>query len=298
VVRFQESGSVVKGNHFNVLVCIVNYRTDEALCEFVRSLAQAWKVASRTIGLRVLVVDNSGKTAEEACILAIRLRQSHSDTDVLLPESNVGYFGALPFAQSKVEQDCDYVVYSNADLVVDPGFFVELRACGRRGAVLAPSILVRTASGERDQNPAYEVRPSRLRLMCLRAIYSRAWMFSAYRVLWGLLAIVRAFAGPRALPGTRTSRLIYAPHGAMFIFADINFFLSLKDFKPFLFGEEIFVAEEARRTGADTVYVPNVRVWHSRHVSMKLVPQERQRRFLLEALSFLLERYYSGSTSK
>lgn len=281
-----------------VLICIVNYRTDDALCEFVASLAAAWSASAPEGRLVIAVLDNSGKSEAEASRFASRLDALLPGTEFVSTGGNLGYFGALPLAQERsVREHFDYVAFANADLIADLDFFRALSCCQQAAAVLAPSILVTTAAGEMDQNPAYEVRLSRKRLRFLRTVYGNTWLFAGYCVLW------RARDRMRSLPaaarnkqvGPATPRKIYAAHGAMFIFADVKFFQSLTEFKPFLFGEEIFVAEEARSAGLDTLYVPEVRVRHSRSKSMSSVPQEGQRKYLFEALTFLLDRYHDNS---
>ena len=282
-----------------ILVCIVNFRTDDALCEFVTSLSSAWNVAGAEGRLAVLVLDNSGKQLDEARRFESRLIALHPDTELAFDHGNLGYFGALALAQARSAQGrFEYVVFANADLIVAPDFFCALRACRGAAAILAPSIVVASATGEMDQNPAYESRLSRRRLRFLRAVYGSAPLFAAYSMLWRARDRMRARADSAAKEsrGARARRKIYAAHGAMFIFADVAFFQSLAGFRPFLFGEEIFVAEEARRADLDTLYVPEVRVRHSRSKSMSSVPQEGQRKYLFEALTFLLSRYHDDSS--
>ncbi len=281
-----------------VLICIVNYCTDDALCEFVASLAAAWNTGAPGGRLAIAVLDNSGKSEAEASRFASRLAALHADAELVPTRRNLGYFGVLPLAQERsVRQHFDYVVFANADLIADLDFFRALSSCQEAAAVLAPSILVTTAAGERDQNPAYEARLSRKRLRFLRTVYGNTWLFAGYRALWRARDRMRSRPGAAGNKqvGPATRRKIYAAHGAMFIFADVKFLQSLTGFKPFLFGEEIFVAEEARRAGLDTLYVPEVRARHSRSKSMSSVPQESQRKYLFEALTFLLDRYHDNS---
>jgi GT2 family glycosyltransferase len=282
-----------------VLVCIVNYRTDDALCELVASLNSAWNAAGAVGKLAVLVLDNSGKLAEDASRFARRLVALHADTELAFAHGNLGYFGVLPLAQARATRErFEYVLFGNADLVVAPDFFRALQACRGAAAILAPSIVVTSLGGEMDQNPAYESRLSRQRLRFLRTVYGSAFLFAVYRMLWRARDRLRARAGgPATEPVTLSvRRKIYAAHGALFIFADLPFFQSLTGFKPFLFGEELFVAEEARRAGLETLYVPELRVRHSRSKSISLIPQDGQRKYLFEALTFLLNRYHDDSS--
>jgi hypothetical protein len=292
----------MEAKKMNVLACIVNYRTDDALCAYVRTLAEAWEGMAHPGGqLSILVVDNSGKTPEQAQVLEQRLGLLHRSIELSSSAGNLGYFGALPLAQEKAARmEFDCVVFSNADLVVALDFFTVLGSCRDIGAVLAPSILVAGRGGEMNQNPLGGTRMRREQLMFLRAVHGSSPVFACYRLLWRLRDWVRVLSGSRssASAGAAQRRKIYSAHGSMFIFSDVRFFCSLRGFTPFLFGEEIYVAEEAMRAGVDIVFVPELHVRHSRHASMSSLPRASQRKYLLESLTFLLNRYHGNAQFK
>ena len=85
---------------------------------------------------------------------------------------------------------------------------------------------------------------------------------------------------------------IYAPHGAMFIFNDLDFFKNLKSFPCFLFGEEIFIAEEAIKNNTLIYYKPSIKVYDVRHASISLLSNKFKRDLYYKSIDYLLKSYY------
>mgnify|MGYP000489227649 CR=1 FL=1 len=85
---------------------------------------------------------------------------------------------------------------------------------------------------------------------------------------------------------------IYAPHGAMFIFKNIEFFKNLKEFPCFLFGEEIFIAEEAAKNKVTIDYIPELKVFDVRHASINLLSNKFKRELYYSSINYLLKEYY------
>jgi hypothetical protein len=83
----------------------------------------------------------------------------------------------------------------------------------------------------------------------------------------------------------------------VFIFADVDFFLTLPAFPCFLFGEELFVAEEARIAGVSVVYEPSLRVRDVRHASVSQLANEMRRTLLLKSMTFILNQYYTEQSA-
>ena len=60
----------------------------------------------------------------------------------------------------------------------------------------------------------------------------------------------------------------------------------------YLYGEELFVAEEARRRSLFIRYVPALRVFDTRHAATARLGGERRRRFMKESVDYILRHYY------
>jgi GT2 family glycosyltransferase len=277
-----------------IFLCAVNYRTDAALLRYLESV----RVAARDSGcvVEVAVVDNSLRPAagRESFISDLR-NACGGAVDVVFTPDNLGYFGAVPIAQERAraaQPDC--VIYSNADLLLDPQFFRQLEvALAADSAVIAPAILTEGGRGF-DQNPKHEMRYDLKRLLFLRFVYSNIVIFRAYMWLGRLKERLRSRrARDVTVPvPTKAARTIYAPHGALFIFGKPEFFQRLPKHEPFLYGEELMVGEEARRCGAQVRYVPDIKVYDTRHASTGALSTATRMRLMHASIDFILRKYY------
>ena len=91
---------------------------------------------------------------------------------------------------------------------------------------------------------------------------------------------------------------IYAPHGATLVFADAAFFGTLPAYPCFLFGEELFIAEEAQQRQVAITYQPGLRITDLRSQSVSQLPSDFFRRLMLASVQFILQRYYAGPAGR
>lgn len=274
----------------NVFFFVVNYKMDDHLGRFVQSVAAAQAVCL-SANVDVHVLDNSQKTEHEVMQLRSRLGVAGVSVTVHSPGTNDGYFGGLRRAQSLVPAGTDCVIYCNPDVLLDPDFLLILeRILGSTGGVVAPTIL--SLKDGIDLNPQYRQRLSEGKLRRLQWIYAHRLTYVIFNVL---ARVKEVFSGwrRRSSQAGITSISIYAAHGAMFIFADVEFFLRLPAFPCFLFGEELFIAEEARIAKVSVVYEPSLRVRDVRHASISQLPDEFRRSLSLKSVKFILNQYYS-----
>jgi len=273
-----------------VLICVVSYRTDEKLERYLDSILTAAQAAGSALTLNILVVDNSVREAAASEEFVRRISERTPGVEVICSETNLGYFGAVPVAQAAAARlRPEQVIFSNADLTLAPDFFIRL---GEKlpcpAAVIAPAILIDEGRGF-DQNPKLVERYSADRLRFLQKVYSSALLFALY-VWLGRLKEMLVKDRPAVRPSG--DRDIYAPHGALFLFTKLGFFLGLPRHEPFLYGEELFIAEEARRHAEVVRYIPAIRVFDSRHASTAGLGSARRRRLMKESIDFILRRYY------
>lgn len=95
--------------------------------------------------------------------------------------------------------------------------------------------------------------------------------------------------------GKYIERLIYAPHGAFIIFPK-SYFNKTAGFyhEPFLFNEEITVAEEARRENIKVLYYPQIKVLHNEHSTIGKVPSSIIGKYAIESFNIIYKKYYKG----
>jgi GT2 family glycosyltransferase len=281
-----------------IFLCIVNYRTDAALVRYLESVRTAGRESVG--GIDICIVDNSLRPQTERESFARDVCNAFgAAVEVVFPSENLGYFGALPIAQERARvtrPDC--VIYSNADLLLDRTFFRQLNAAvACNAAVIAPAILTEQGRGF-DQNPKHLMRYDLKNLLFLRFVYSNAVAFRTYIWLGKLKESMRSrrASGVRAVVQANEARAIYAPHGALFIFAKPDFFASLPRHEPFLYGEELLVGEEALRQGEEVRYVPAIRVYDTRHASTGSLSATTRRRLLWLSIDFIVRNYYPGQS--
>lgn len=275
-----------------ILFFIVNYKADVVLIQCLTSLINALSVTQSDVHLSIHVFDNS-EYDDAACLrLANNIKNvTQGRGRVHWSPVNAGYFGGLKMAQQlAAEGENDVVIYSNPDIAIAEDFFECLNPIVSQGGILAPAIV--SLKYGFDQNPKYLKRLSRTKLERLQNVYGNWCTFVAYMTLARIKEIL---LGGKA----RTSKVIptgshiYAPHGATFVFTDINLFLALPEYPIFLFGEELFVAEEAARHGVIVRYSPELRISDLRSQSIKQLPTELTRKFMLSSIGYILDHYYS-----
>ena len=277
-----------------ILYVAVNYET-AALCE--RFVAQFSNPGARAWNASLVVVDNSSMPSQER--LVEKAKRWPEDVQLLVAPANLGYFGAVRYAltQPSVKRllgESDWMVVSNVDLLFDREQLERstARHTPATTAVIAPRILS-LADGS-EQNPYMRKRPTTLRIHAYRMIFRSYWALLAYS--WGAQAwrSVRRRLG-RSGGAPSGQQLIYAPHGSFMILSS-SCFARAEDFafQPFLFGEEIFIAEAAARAGLAVVFDPAILVMHEDHAGMQSLPRREIQRFHLESAEWIARTYFSG----
>jgi GT2 family glycosyltransferase len=271
-----------------VIIC-AHYREPDQTRRFVeRALDQI--VPSQ---LHIIVVDNSSAPASQAVPASVRTRPH---TRVLDPGRNSGYFGAASFALTdhlETNPLPEWLMVSNPDIRFTDTRVIQ-RLCdihrGREPAVLAPSI--RSAITGIDQNPHMLTRPSAARMRLYRWIFSAYPTSVAYQMLSGLKG--RLLMDRRSEKKTSTlPEAIYAPHGSFIAFHKSYFERGGSlNYGAFLFGEEIFVAETARRLGLTVLYEPRLRLVHQEHTSTGGVWNRAAAHYRKESSRFLVDSYF------
>jgi GT2 family glycosyltransferase len=219
----------------------------------------------------------------------------------LRSDENLGYFGGARRGISKYLEEHplpDWVIVSNVDLLItDPQFLQKLAAL--KSAPHVGAVAPRIASGltGRNQNPFMRSRPSAVRMHLYKWLY-RSWLaLNAHEL--GSAAFHRMRTALRQVTQTTSdlgrdvSGKIYAPHGS-FVVLSKEYFLAggSLDFPCFLFGEEIYLAENLRRLGLDVIYEPSLEVVHQEHKSTKLLKSRKLARVVASSAAYCADTYF------
>ena len=92
----------------------------------------------------------------------------------------------------------------------------------------------------------------------------------------------------------RTGQEMYAAHGSIMIFTKNYFNLGASIYYPrFLFGEEVFVAEETKLKGLKTVYFSELRIYDNEHGSTSREADHFISKEHVKSYKYLLQNYFN-----
>jgi len=270
----------------SVLHVAINYKTPARAQAFVERFAETRAGESQT---SLLVVDNSDDEEREQ--LRDRLDRLHPAARCLTAPANLGYFGGARFALEQTRgAEPAWTIVSNVDLAHDAGA-VE-RALARHDpdslAVVAPRII--SAATGRDLNPYMRERPSSLRM------HAYEYLYRSYRGLltysWLSDRAARSRVAPRSAP-MRPGEPVYAAHGCFLILSRGYFARggSLRH-EPFLFGEEISIAEQSMQLGLPTICDPTIVITHDDHASTGKLPSRALHAYQRQAAAWLVSEFF------
>jgi GT2 family glycosyltransferase len=284
----------------NSLVIGVNYGTDGYAFRFVRSLA---RYSSENVS--VILVDNTER--EDVPTFQRRISEENPAVRYLRAPFNLGYFGGANFGLQHFLSTSalpDWVIVCNVDIEFkDEAFFEKLRQLGSIDSLGVVGPRIWSARWKRDLNPKITERPTREKMRFYKVVFGNYYLQIAYETLSYLKNISRAEA--RALvalirPPKRDGHpnehiaAIYAPHGSCLVFNRRYFAAGGSlEYSVFLFGEEIFVGEAARRLGLLVGYCPELRVIDSEHASTGIIRSRRIARHMKDATDYLVHNYFA-----
>lgn len=279
-----------------ITVIFVNYRKSELTVHACESLANL-KGAER---VRALVVDN-GSTTESLKGLD-PLKRVKLAIDVLPVAENLGYFGGARRGLESMKQkgwESHWTIISNSDIDFPDADFVEkLEKINSHGdiGVVGPRVL--SSLSGRDQNPYMLNRPPRSRMHFYKWVFRFQLTCFIYQMLGLLKSLIKnSFKGAPKHASEKTPERcdLYAVHGSFLIFSQ-RYFEVGGDFahRPFLFGEEVTVAERCRRLGLRVVYEPALSIRHVEHATMGWIPSPLVLRCQREASAYCADEFFSS----
>jgi len=241
----------------SVVFALVHYRNTPAIRKAIARLRALAVPAGWTTD--VIVADNSGDAPPDL------------DAALVRDGSNRGYLGgaAMAFEHRRAAHGVPswfVIVNPDAEPAEDALTALAKTTLAENVAIVAPSVLL---GGHTPQNPFMTGRPSRARMRIYTIAFRSALLTNVMGVL---LDLKRGRA--RLTPPSPEPRSIYAPHGSI-VFVRSTFFErgGTLAYRGFMFGEEIHLAEQARRLGVLVRFVPSIEVIHAggsttRHVDL------------------------------
>jgi GT2 family glycosyltransferase len=269
---------------------VVSYRNNRELIAFLGHLdafppSQISQVAVVANGLRPEEVEELKLAAAGYLTGRVHIRGG---------SQNPGYFGGAALGWRELHRETgllDWTIVTNDDIRFASDFFSRLSAdIPASVGLLAPDIVV--PSSGLHQNPLYRDKPAGRRLHALRWLHRHPLVMRAFMGLRGIRQRWRAAQPPGQPP---TDGAIYAPHGACLLFSRHYFAAGgTLDYPCFLYGEEFFVAETARRLDLSILLDPSLRAEHFEHSTTGLLVPAAMAKHMHDSLTFILREYYSG----
>lgn len=276
-----------------VLAICVNYNDEENTCRFVNEFLD--QNDSRL--LEIIIADTSDRTEPHKALLS--LQQIDGRVTLLSIGKNLGYLGAANWALIKYLEKKklpEWIVISNVDIVFSGNDFLTnlLSIPHYNIAVIAPSI-ISTKTGF-DQNPHMPIKPLKMKVYIRELLLLNYYVYKIFLRLHLLIQDIKKSINLCKLKNvqrTNESRIIYAMHGSFFILSSEYFIRggNLK-YAPFLFGEEYFIAENARMMNLEILYEPKLLLFHDEHKSTGVSLNKQKWEYLLQANTFCLENFF------
>jgi GT2 family glycosyltransferase len=266
----------------------VSYRT---LPDAVR-FASLFKSGNGNV--RVALVDNSD--GDQLGLLCKQIQTLNTPVACLTSPGNLGYFGGARYGLEHPyirDFNPDWLIVCNVDLVFEPNDLINGLAHheAETTGVVAPYIT--SMQTGRPLNPFMSVRPMRVRMLAYKLIFHWYWGLAIYTKMSTLYGRVRRMLFPP--PSRGLTRGIYAAHGSMFILSR-EFFKrgGTLDYEPLIFGEEICIAEQARKMGLPVRFDVDIPVSHEEHSSTNRLASRTHHKFVSSAASYVVDKYFSG----
>jgi hypothetical protein len=209
---------------------------------------------------------------------------SHIKTNI-----NAGYFGAVSyvFQHEIVNPELyDFTIISNVDIHIPDDFLYNLLNFEPPAGtgIIAPSII--SISENIDKNPGMTTRPTKYKMLFYQFLYANSWF---YRIFLK----IRKFRIKLIRPVQYDNRIIYAAHGSLIILCKAYFALrGAVNYPVFLFGEEIFLAEELLNRKLLTIYNPSIKVFDDEHIGTSKIKIQSQCKLSYTAIKYLINKYF------
>jgi GT2 family glycosyltransferase len=228
--------------------------------------------------LSVYIIDNSQPSQDFA------FKPSFFCLQVIKPSTNLGYFGGVEYAMRQIDPiKFDYIIISNVDVLLTEDSIINLcnANCSSDIGWIAPSLRSKTANF--DWNPQAIRRYPIKKLKIMRFLFKHPY----------LLRLKQIFLHKYKHHNMSSSGDIYAGHGS-FIILTKNYFMrcGIIHYPVFLYFEEIYLAEECKRSQLKVVYMPSIHVFDIGSVSTGKIPSKTYCKYNYEGINYIISNYY------
>jgi GT2 family glycosyltransferase len=239
---------------------LVNYFNDDEVILF----AESYLFKDDTSNLQVYIVNNGSK---KPGYLDSKIN-FNSKIILIQASNNSGYFGAFNLALDYHKSHFDFIpdifVLCNTDLKIESSDWIQqllIAADNPQTGLIGPS-LISSLTGK-QQNPFLMER------MNSKKIDRLLFFFSSYvgYLIYQSLYYFKAKLTSASIKISNSPTPCYAIHGAFIAMTSKFIHAASPDFKsaPFLYAEELFLAEIAEKHSFKSIYLPSIKIIHDEH---------------------------------
>ena len=267
-----------------IVFLLVNYFNEEEVCTFINEQLQP---ATHNF-IDVVITDNGSK--DHSLLQAVSVK--YPRIYLVKADTNMGYLGAANLGLTRylnTNPQPSAVIVCNTDIVFKNNFFdiLQQKLASKSFDVLGPSIY--STLLKYYQNPYISNRISKSKLKFLHFVSSNYVLYSLFTVYH----LLKTKLSGRAKNSVGNVAKPYAVHGSFMIFKNTFFKKGgTLNYPSVLFGEELFIAEQARVLGLGILYEPALQVEHHEHTTTGVFKSRETVRYLNQSYSYLLKTYF------
>lgn len=258
-----------------LLIICIYYNNKEEIENYLENL----KNLTKFYKVEVVIVNNSKEKK-------ISIDDKEVKVKVYSPEKNLGYLNGLFYGVEEYKKNNDlpnWIIFSNTDIELKKFRFNGKKYCKDIYCV-APDIY--STSTNLHQNPLYIKRINLKKINRIININKNIVLSLIYKNLFRIKGYFQ-----RKKNRTQSGK-IYAAHGAFFILRKEFFVIKRKKFTGFLYGEEIYIAEEIRRNKKEIYFDKELEILHKEHSTTSLIGVKNKNKFLIDSLKEIKKEYF------
>lgn len=253
--------------------------------------AMMWIESIKPENQLIIIVDNT----ENKDFRLKHLIENYEKTNLIYldTKANLGYLNAANYGYQYLvwkKVDFEWIVVSNVDVeLVSHNCFDVLDEYNYAG-IIAPGII--SKDSDIDKNPYRMRRGSKRNMLIKKIAFSNVLFYSIFNgvsVLRNKIMYKKLDGQKKCEDGTH----IYLPYGACMYINKLFFEKGgTIEFPLFLFGEELYLAEQCRSLNLPIVYASKIRYLNYEHASTSKLKSKYVVECDYKAISYILDKYY------
>lgn len=263
-----------------MLLVVVNYNNEAEVVGYLQAVLQGQTAPPQYI----YIVNNQCRNIA----LLQQFAHNHPTVTLLDINENIGYLPAAYRAFTHYHDKHgipNIFILCNTDITIpDAHFFEKLsqQYTNSNYALIGPDILA--AETGKHQNPMYRSRLAKAKINRLIGLFGN---YTIYRLYSWMAGIKPASVAPP------NSGQVYAVHGSFIVCTSLFFENGgTLNYPMFLFGEELFLAEQCHAKGLPVYFDNALKIVHHEHSTTGLMKKEKVLA-LRSSLQYILRTFYA-----